>query len=80
MLVLTRKKDQSILIGDNIEIVIVDVGDDKVKIGIKAPKTTKIFRKELLQEVEQENVQSAISDAIDINKLTITLSKQQKDF
>lgn len=75
MLVLTRKKDQSILIGDDIEIIIVDIGDDKVKIGIRAPKATKIFRKELLQEVELENKKSAISDTVDISKLTITLNK-----
>lgn len=76
MLVLSRKKDQSILIGDDIELVIVDVGDDKVKIGIRAPKTMKVFRKELLQEVEQENKNSAVSEKVDISKLAITLSKK----
>lgn len=76
MLVLARKKDQSILIGDDIEIVIVDIGDDKVKIGVRAPKTMKVFRKELLQEVEQENKNSAISEKVDISKLSITLGKK----
>ena len=73
MLVLSRKKNESILIGDDIEIVIVEVSDDKVKIGIKAPRNMKIFRKELLREVEQENKKSAASDKLDISKLTITL-------
>ncbi len=76
MLVLSRKKDQSILIGDDIELIIVDIGDDKVKIGIRAPKTMKVFRKELLQEVEQENKNSAVAEKIDISKLTITLGKK----
>lgn len=76
MLVLARKKDQSILIGDDIEIVIVDIGDDKVKIGVRAPKTMKVFRKELLQEIEQENKNSTISQNVDISKLTITIDKK----
>ncbi|MDF2520937.1 MAG: carbon storage regulator, CsrA [Clostridia bacterium] len=76
MLVLARKKEQSILIGDDIEIVIVDIGDDKVKIGINAPKTMKVFRKELLQEVEQENKSSVATEKLDVSKLTITLGKK----
>lgn len=76
MLVLTRKKEQSILIGDDIEIVIVDIGDDKVKIGVNAPKAMKVFRKELLQEVEQENKSSVATEKLDVSKLTITLGKK----
>lgn len=58
MLVLSRKKEESILIGDDIEIFIVDVGEDRVRIGIKAPKEMKIFRKELLEEIKKENENS----------------------
>ena len=58
MLVLSRKREESILIGDNIEIFIVDVGEDRVRIGIKAPKEMKIFRKELLEEIKKENENS----------------------
>lgn len=76
MLVLTRKKEQSILIGDDIEIVIVDIGDDKVKIGVNAPKAMKVFRKELLQEVEQENKSSVATEKLDVSMLTITLGKK----
>jgi len=59
MLVLARKKDESILIGDNIEIVITDITEDKVKIGIEAPRHMKIFRKELLEQIQDENIKSA---------------------
>lgn len=59
MLVLTRKKDEAIVIGDDIEIIITEISEDKVKIGIKAPKHMKIFRKELLEQVKEENLQSA---------------------
>lgn len=75
MLVLARKKDESILIGDDIEIVVTEIIEDKVKIGIKAPKNVKVFRKELLQEVEEANAESAESSSIDINMLSKIIKK-----
>ncbi|MCX7746387.1 MAG: carbon storage regulator CsrA [Clostridia bacterium] len=55
MLVLTRKKEQSIMIGDNIEITIVDIQGDQVRIGINAPKNVAIYRKEIYLEIIEEN-------------------------
>lgn len=75
MLVLTRKKDESIVIGDGIEIVITEIGEDKVKIGIKAPKNVKIFRKELIQEIENANTESNISNNIDVSMLSKIIKK-----
>ncbi|HWR62678.1 MAG TPA: carbon storage regulator CsrA, partial [Clostridia bacterium] len=69
MLVLTRKKDESIIIGDDIEIIVSEISEDKVKIAIKAPKNVRIFRKELMKAVEDENVKSAEISGIDIGKL-----------
>lgn len=71
MLVLARKKDEAILIGDEIEIIITDITEDKVKIGINAPKHMKIFRKELLEQVKEENVESA-GAKVDLNILRKT--------
>ncbi len=59
MLVLARKKDESIMIGQDIEIIITDISEDKVKIGIEAPRHMKIFRKELLEQIQDENIKSA---------------------
>jgi carbon storage regulator len=59
MLVLTRKKDQSIVIGDNIEITIVDVQGEQVRLGINAPKSVSIFRKEIYLEIQEENKKAA---------------------
>lgn len=59
MLVLTRKNGESILIGDDIEITILSTKNDQIKIGIKAPKTMEIYRKELLSQISQENMQAA---------------------
>jgi carbon storage regulator len=67
MLVVARKAGESILIGDNIEIIILETGEGSVKVGINAPKRVKILRKELLSEVEMENIES-IKNAEEIFK------------
>jgi carbon storage regulator len=59
MLVLTRKVGEGILIGDNIEITLVRIEGDQVRIGIAAPKEVFVCRKELIEQVQQENVQAA---------------------
>lgn len=55
MLVITRKKGESILIGEDIEITVVKVDDGSVKLSIAAPKNIAILRKELYKEVTEEN-------------------------
>ena len=69
MLVLTRKKDEAVVIGDDIEIIISEISEDKVKIAIQAPKNIKIFRKELIKAVEDENLKSVGVSDIDSNGL-----------
>jgi carbon storage regulator len=58
VLVLARRLNQSIIIGNDIEIVIVDIKGDQVKIGIKAPKTVSVHRAEIHQEIQDENIQA----------------------
>ncbi len=55
MLVLSRQRDQSIMIGDNIEITIVDVRGDKVRVGINAPKQVAVHRKEVYEAIQRES-------------------------
>ena len=55
MLILTRKTNESIIIGDTIEISVVDIKGDQVKIGIKAPDDVKIYRKEVYDAIQKEN-------------------------
>ncbi|MDB2154359.1 carbon storage regulator CsrA [Clostridium butyricum] len=62
MLIITRKKGESIMIGDDIEITISKIDDGSVKIGIEAPRNVNILRKELYEEVEKEN-----KEAVNIN-------------
>ncbi|MCY6959548.1 carbon storage regulator CsrA [Clostridium brassicae] len=58
MLAIKRKKGESILIGENVEITIVDIANGSVKIAIEAPRDVTILRKELYKEVEEENKQA----------------------
>ncbi|ABR36405.1 carbon storage regulator CsrA [Clostridium beijerinckii] len=66
MLIITRKKGESLMIGDDIEITISKIDDGSVKIGINAPKNISILRKELYEEVMEENKQAI---KIDMNLL-----------
>lgn len=59
MLVLTRKKDQSIIINDNVELTVLEIQGDQVRIGINAPKNVAIHRKEVFMEIQQENKKAA---------------------
>ena len=65
MLVLTRKSNQSIMIGDDIEVSVLSIMGEKVRIGIQAPRDIPVFRKEVYLEIQQEragNVDGAASD------------------
>lgn len=68
MLVVTRKKGESLLIGEDIEIKIVKVNDGSVKIAIEAPRETSILRKEVYEKVKSEN-ENAIAKKLDVLKL-----------
>ena len=59
MLVLTRKSNQSIMIGDDIEVSVLAIMGEKVRIGIQAPRDIPVFRKEVYLEIQQERVGTA---------------------
>lgn len=67
MLALSRKANESVMIGNDIEITILEIKGDQVKVGIGAPKSVPIYRKEIylqIQESNKEAVKEAASDAI----------------
>lgn len=66
MLILTRKKNEQIVINDNIRVKIVECFSDHVKIGIEAPKDVKIFRQELYDAIEAENKNAAKGSVLPI--------------
>ncbi|GAB4223674.1 MAG: carbon storage regulator CsrA [Spirochaetales bacterium] len=55
MLILSRRANESIMIGDSIEISVVDIKGDQVKLGIRAPKKVKVYRKEVYENIQREN-------------------------
>ena len=69
MLVLTRKKNESIVVGDNIEITVVDIQGDQVRIGINAPKSVSIHRKEIYLEIQAENKKAADVKKVNLKDL-----------
>lgn len=68
MLVLTRRINEKIIIGDEIEIILVDIGKDQVKIGINAPKSVKVHRWEVYEEIQRENRLAATTKSLDALK------------
>lgn len=56
MLVLTRKVHQSIIIGDDIEVVVLEVRGEQVRLGINAPKNVAVHRQEIYEQIQHENV------------------------
>jgi carbon storage regulator len=70
MLVLTRKEDESIMIGDEIEVKVLDLRDNQVKIGIDAPRNVVVHRREVYLAIQAENAQAASVEQVgDISTL-----------
>lgn len=60
MLVLTRKKGESIMIGDNIELVVIEVKGDQVRLGVKAPKHIEVYRNEVFEAISASNKEASL--------------------
>ncbi len=73
MLALSRKKDEAIVINDNIEITVIDIKGDQVKLGISAPKTVPIYRKEVFAQIKTSNKEAI--ESVDINNLKKILNQ-----
>ncbi|MCI8380007.1 MAG: carbon storage regulator CsrA [Lachnospiraceae bacterium] len=67
MLALARKVNQSIVIGNDIEVTLLEIKGDQIKIGINAPKSVPIYRKEIFAQIQEEN-KSAMQE-VDVSKV-----------
>lgn len=76
MLALSRKNNQSIMIGNDIEITILDIRNDQVKIGIRAPKDVGIYRKEIYLQIQEENKQAVETEVPDLGALEQLFSEK----
>ena len=79
MLVLSRKTKESIIIGDNVEIQIIDIKGDQVKIGINAPRNVSIYRKEVFEEIQRENKAAAGGTEFNVEGLKKLFGRGKKD-
>lgn len=79
MLVLTRKPDQSIMVGEDIEITILEVRGEQVRIGIRAPKSVMIHRKEVFTQIEEENRSAIISNPERLPNLDDLVTKKDAE-
>ncbi|MBE5970075.1 MAG: carbon storage regulator CsrA [Lachnospiraceae bacterium] len=68
MLALSRKKGESLIINNNIEITILEIKGDQIKIGIDAPKSVPIYRKEVYLQIQEENKNAMNLEGIDALK------------
>jgi carbon storage regulator len=64
MLVLSRRRDESIIIGEDIQITVIDVRGDKVRLGIEAPASICVHRKEIREAIRRENEEAAAMNAL----------------
>lgn len=78
MLVLTRKKGESIIIQDHIEVVILSVEGDTVKVGISAPKHVDIFRQEVYLSIKESNQESVTPTQTHLQALMNRLTQEKK--
>ncbi|KFZ32209.1 carbon storage regulator [Anoxybacillus flavithermus] len=75
MLVLTRKLKEAIQIGDDIEVVVLAIDGDQVKLGIRAPKHIDVHRKEIYLAIQQENSAASLASMTSLQQLSDQLKK-----
>ena len=66
MLALTRKKGEALVLNNNIEVTILEIRGDQVKIGVSAPKEVPIYRKEVYLQIQKENEESSSAESMEI--------------
>ncbi len=80
MLVLTRKKDEKIIIDDNIEVTVVSIDGNQVQLGIDAPRSIEIHREEVYERIREENLQAAKASGLEqLGDLTIEKEESEEE-
>ncbi|MBN1410208.1 MAG: carbon storage regulator CsrA [Spirochaetales bacterium] len=79
MLILTRKVDEAIMIGDKIEVSVVDIKGDQVKLGIKAPREVKVYRQEVYLAIQKENIEASQIAPDKLPDLNDVFGKKEKE-
>ena len=74
MLVLSRQKNEAIMIGDDVEIIVVDIRGDRVRLGITAPQEIPVHRKEVYEAIRRENIEASRTRLADLGELDKLIS------
>ncbi len=69
MLILTRKLGESIIIGEEVQLSVVEINKNNIKIGINAPKDLTIYREEVFMKIKEENKMASISGIVDLSNI-----------
>ena len=77
MLVLTRKLEESVMIGDEIEGRVLGIHGDQVRLGFAAPRNVAVFRKEVFESIQEENRQAAKSNSVGLGSIADSLRKNE---
>ena len=78
MLVLSRQRDETIMIGDDVEVTIVDIRGDKVRLGITAPREIQVHRKEVYDAIKRENQRAAGMSPSEVNEVINDKTKEDQ--
>jgi len=83
MLILTRKQGESVAIGDDIQVTVVEIQGKQVKLGVKAPREIAVHRQEIYEKIQQENIRAAQISQADLDRLkdamVVDLDQQEID-
>ena len=78
MLVLSRKPNESIIIGDNVEVKVVEVRGEQVKLGITAPRDIPVHRKEIYDSIHKQNIDASNAKHANLDKLSRLFKKKKE--
>jgi len=79
MLILTRRRGESIVIGGEIEVTLLQVQGDQVRLGITAPKTISVHRKEVLEQIRAENIAAAAAEPQQLSQIDVLDPGKRQD-
>ena len=74
MLILTRKQGESVAIGDEIQVTVVEIQGKQVKLGVRAPREVSVHRQEIYEKIQQENIRASQVDDFDLSEIKQALT------